>query len=99
VFQTFTSRTKTEKESESVIAMCDRMQMYNIGSAYYTLKMEAICSSETSIDFQRTKRCSLPKHRTTRNHWFIGSIPTDIVLMLKEKRRKFGWSRNKRREY
>jgi hypothetical protein len=25
-----TSRTKTEKESESVITMCDRMQMYNI---------------------------------------------------------------------
>jgi hypothetical protein len=25
-----TGRTKTEKESENVITMCDRMQMYNI---------------------------------------------------------------------
>jgi hypothetical protein len=25
-----TGRTKTEKESESAITMCDRMQMYNI---------------------------------------------------------------------
>jgi hypothetical protein len=33
--------------------------------AYSTLKMEAICSSETSIDFQRTTRRYIPEDRTT----------------------------------
>jgi hypothetical protein len=34
-------------------------------STYYsTLKMEAMCSSETSVDFQRTTRCSIPDDST-----------------------------------
>jgi hypothetical protein len=33
-------------------------------SAYSTLKMEAICSSETSVDFQRTKRRYIPEDST-----------------------------------
>jgi hypothetical protein len=31
--------------------------------------MEAICSSETSIDFQRTTRCYIPEDITLHNHW------------------------------
>jgi hypothetical protein len=30
------------------------------------LKMEATCSSETSVDFQRAKRCYIPEDRTLR---------------------------------
>jgi hypothetical protein len=33
-----------------------------------TLKMEATCSSETSVDFQRTTRCYIPEDRTLHNH-------------------------------
>jgi hypothetical protein len=33
--------------------------------AYFsTLKMEAICSSETAVDFQRTLRCYIAEDRT-----------------------------------
>jgi hypothetical protein len=38
-------------------------------SAYYsTLKMEAICSSEASVDFQRTTRCYIPEDSILYNH-------------------------------
>jgi hypothetical protein len=38
-------------------------------SAYFsTLKMEAIWSSETSVDFQRTARCYIPEDGTLQNH-------------------------------
>jgi hypothetical protein len=33
-----------------------------------TLKMEATCSSETSVDFQRTTRPYIPDNRTHHNH-------------------------------
>jgi hypothetical protein len=35
---------------------------------FYTLKMEAKSSSETSVDFQRTTRRYIPEHRTLHNH-------------------------------
>jgi hypothetical protein len=37
-------------------------------SAYSTLKMEEICSSETSVDFQRTTRRYIPEDGTLHNH-------------------------------
>jgi hypothetical protein len=38
-------------------------------SAYSSaLKMEATCSSETSVDFERTTRRSISEDRTLRNH-------------------------------
>jgi hypothetical protein len=37
-------------------------------SAYSTLKMEAICSSETSLDFQRITRRYIPDDSSTHNH-------------------------------
>jgi hypothetical protein len=38
-------------------------------SAYSsTLKMEAICSCETSVDFQRNTRRYIPKDSTLHNH-------------------------------
>jgi hypothetical protein len=29
-----------------------------------TMKMDAICSSEKSVDFQRSTRCCIPEDRT-----------------------------------
>jgi hypothetical protein len=37
-------------------------------SAYSTLKMEAICSFETSADFQWTTQCYVPEDSTLHNH-------------------------------
>jgi hypothetical protein len=38
--------------------------------AYFsTLKMEATCSSATSVDFQRTARRYIPEDRTLSNHF------------------------------
>jgi hypothetical protein len=37
--------------------------------AYFsTLKMEAKCSSETSVDFKRITRCCTPENKTPHNH-------------------------------
>jgi hypothetical protein len=33
-----------------------------------TLKVEAICSPETSVEFQRTTRRYIPEERTINNH-------------------------------
>jgi hypothetical protein len=33
------------------------------------LKMEATCSSETSVDFQRVTRCYIPEDRSFHNHY------------------------------
>jgi hypothetical protein len=38
------------------------------------LKMEAICSSETSVNFQRTARCYIPEDRTLNNLRFENLI-------------------------
>jgi hypothetical protein len=35
--------------------------LLSVSSAYSTLKMEVICSPETSDDFQRTARCYIPE--------------------------------------
>jgi hypothetical protein len=35
---------------------------------FQTLKMQATCSSETSADIQRTKRCYIAKERALHNH-------------------------------
>jgi hypothetical protein len=37
-------------------------------SAYSTLKVEMICSSETSVHFQRTIRYYISEDRTLHNH-------------------------------
>jgi hypothetical protein len=41
--------------------------------AYYsTVKMEAICSSDTSVDVNQTIRCYVPKDRTLHSVGFVG---------------------------
>jgi hypothetical protein len=46
----------------------------NQSSAYSlyssTLKIEAVCSSETSVDFKRTTRPYIPEERTVHNHGY-----------------------------
>jgi hypothetical protein len=37
-------------------------------SAYSTLKMEAMCSSETSVNFQQATWRFIPEDRTLHNH-------------------------------
>jgi hypothetical protein len=37
-------------------------------SAYSALKLEAICSSEMSVDFQRATRRYIPEDRTSHSH-------------------------------
>jgi hypothetical protein len=49
-------------------------------SAYSTLKTEAICSSETSVDFQQTTWCYIPEDSTLHNHrdLYIHSVIRNI---------------------
>jgi hypothetical protein len=37
-------------------------------SLFFTLKMEAICSSETSIGFQHSTRCYIPRDGTLHSY-------------------------------
>jgi hypothetical protein len=43
--------------------------------------MEAICSSETSVEYQRTARRYIPKDRTLLNH-LSGNFKSTYVLVL-----------------
>jgi hypothetical protein len=57
------SRARNQRESRWQAERASRLRC----SAYSsTLKMEAICSSETSIDFQRTARRYIPEDSTLR---------------------------------
>jgi hypothetical protein len=49
-----------------------------------TLKMEAICSFETSVDFQRTTRRYIPEDNALRNIFF------DKVMFLLKARMRHG---------
>jgi hypothetical protein len=49
-------------------------------SAYSTVKMEAICSSETSVDFQRTTRRCIAEDSVI--HVYINSYVICIVHVL-----------------
>jgi hypothetical protein len=56
------SRTRYQRESSwqaFTLVFC---------SAYSTLKMETICSSETSIDFQRITRCCISEDSILHKH-------------------------------
>jgi hypothetical protein len=52
--------------SSAVLATCFTLVSFLAYSS--TLKMEATCSSEMSLDFQRTTRCYIPEDRTLHNH-------------------------------
>jgi hypothetical protein len=46
-----------------------------------TLKIEETCSSETSVDFQRTKRRYIPEDRTLLNHR-CGNLKSYRILIV-----------------
>jgi hypothetical protein len=39
-----------------------------------TLKMEAVCSSETSLGFQRTIRHDIPEDRNLQSHQLLAKL-------------------------
>jgi hypothetical protein len=47
-----------------------------------TLKIEVTCSSETSVDFQRTKWHYIPEDRTLNKHHVRTSDPILIIQLL-----------------
>jgi hypothetical protein len=51
-------------------------------SAYSTLKIEAICSSKTSVDFQRTTQRYIPKQSNLHNHRCENLRPYISFLLL-----------------
>jgi hypothetical protein len=52
----------------------------SVCSVYFsTLKMEATCFSEMSVDFQRTTRCYIPEDRTLREKSSSSSGRTELV--------------------
>jgi hypothetical protein len=54
---------------------------------FSTLKMEAICSSETSVDTQRTARHCIPEECTLQTvKYFIARIWADYVALWKGER-------------
>jgi hypothetical protein len=50
-----------------------------------TLKMDAICSSETSVDFQRTTRCYIPEDSTLQ--WDYSLVKSPVYSLLTSTRK------------
>jgi hypothetical protein len=57
----------SEKHTASIFGLPPASTLVSC-SAYSTLKMEAICSSETLVDFQRTTQRYVPEGITLHNH-------------------------------
>jgi hypothetical protein len=48
--------------------------------SFLTLKMEATCSSETSVNFQQTTQCYIPEGRTLHNRKIFKShLPFPVL--------------------
>jgi hypothetical protein len=62
--------------SECLLATCFTLASYSTYSL--TLKMEAICSSETSVDFQRTTQRYIPEESTLKKSVKYFGTDTDI---------------------
>jgi hypothetical protein len=55
-------------------------------SAYSSLKMEPICSFETSVDFQRTTRRYIPEVSTLHNHCCESFKPHNLMFFCNIKK-------------
>jgi hypothetical protein len=53
---------------------------------FLTLKMKAICSSETSVDSQRTTWCYIPEDGTLHNHRCQNLKSYDVTTVLQAER-------------
>jgi hypothetical protein len=49
---------------------------------FFALKIEAICSSEMSVDFQRITRCYIPEDRTIYNY-LCGNLNTYKLTFIR----------------
>jgi hypothetical protein len=63
---TIISRVRNQRESRSQAELCFRGGF--LVSLFLVLKTEPTYSSETSADFQRTRRRYIPEDKTLRNH-------------------------------
>jgi hypothetical protein len=59
---------KSEISEIRLICLPPAFTLVSFLAHYLTLKMEAICSSETSDDFQQTTRRYIPEDRTLTNY-------------------------------
>jgi hypothetical protein len=59
-------------------------KLVSCSAYFFTLKMEAIYSSETSVDSQRPSRRYIPKYGTIHNHLFenLKSYKVNVVYKL-----------------
>jgi hypothetical protein len=56
----------TLRSTKSLLAIC--FMLVSCLDYSFTLKMEAICSFETSVDFQRSTLCYIAEDRSLHNH-------------------------------
>jgi hypothetical protein len=53
---------------QAQLCLLPAFTLVSYSTCFSTLKMEAICSSETSVDTQRTTRRYIPEDGTSHNH-------------------------------
>jgi hypothetical protein len=74
------SKARNQRESKQ-LSLSPAFTVVSRLAYSLTLKMDATCSSETSVDFQRTTRRYIPKHRTLHVYYKYGksvhSLPTN----------------------
>jgi hypothetical protein len=69
-------KNKTEQETSVKAGTKQNLTLVPCLGYSWNLTTEEICSSETSVDFQRTTRRYIPEDRTQykKNTWYSGSI-------------------------
>jgi hypothetical protein len=72
---------KTAVTEHSIYLLCSPPAFTLVSCSTYssTLKMEAICSSETSVNFERTTRHYTPEGSTFHNHHYENLKSTLLV--------------------
>jgi hypothetical protein len=61
---------RVEEYAKTIKQHQSRWKLVSCLTYFSTLKLEVICSSETSVDFQRTTRCCIPEERALHSHRF-----------------------------
>jgi hypothetical protein len=74
-------KTTVWKPALSIDAECDTVLLASCSTYSSILKMEAICSSETWVDFQRTTRCYITEDRTLDTILVVGHTQANDRIM------------------
>jgi hypothetical protein len=83
-----TSTLKIEGYAKRATSMNDITSYVSCSAYSAKLKMEAICSSETSVGFQRTIQRKIPEERTLHNHRFedvksyMATLSSTILMLV-----------------